>query len=806
MLAEMGESLRRLARRPGGAILAALTLGLGLAVALTMFTVVDSVLLRPFPFADQERLLTFWASDPQRDVPRLEIMWMELERFREESQSLSEFAAYSAANNSLVLRRRGEPVQLKVNIVSREFLPMLGVSAHRGRNFTAAEHEIGAPAVCMISHAAWVMLFGQDEKILEEPLLAGEEPVEVVGVLPPHLDLPDDAQILFPLESSMPSEDSRNARVLAGLAKLRPDATIEQARAELTTIAARIERDHPDSHQGITVAVFPLVDELLGATRPALHWLLAMGVALLVIAFSNVANVFLTRAVGRGRELSLRLALGATRWRLLRQVSIEALVVTLVAAGAGLLLARVGLSLLLRWAPENLPRLGEIGVRGSTYFLLVAISLVVCLALSWFSTWRPAQSDLTHSIGAGSRASLARGARALLDGVVVVQVALTLLLLAAASIFLQGYLASARIDPGFRTENVITAHLPRGYVFGPPPQQAQRRLYFDALLERVRALPGVQAAGSVLMRPLEMEQGWDFAHTVQGQGPAEQEQNPLANLLSATPGYFEAMGIRLVAGRTFSGADTAESEKVVVVGESFARRLGGTESAIGRQIKSGKPDSASPWLKVVGVVGDVRYRALATEKLDLYVPYTQTNWSPNYLAVRVDGEPAAAIAALRAIARELDPEAPLSSVRTTSELVGAKLAQPRLNAAILVLFAATAIFLAFVGLYSLLSYVTSLRAHELGVRVCLGATAARLRRMVIRESLRIALPGVLVGAVASLALARLMASQAFGIGAVDARLLAAAGVALTAVCVMAALGPALRATRVDPAAVMRGES
>jgi putative ABC transport system permease protein len=265
------------------------------------------------------------------------------------------------------------------------------------------------------------------------------------------------------------------------------------------------------------------------------------------------------------------------------------------------------------------------------------------------------------------------------------------------------------------------------------------------------------------------------------------------------------MSIGLRGGRTFSRVDTPESEKVAVISESFARRLGGTERALGRRLKSGKPESKAPWLEVVGVVADVRYRALTTEKLDIYVPYTQSNWSPNYIAVRTAGDPGAVVSSLRAIAIELDPEAPLSSVRSTAQLVGAKLAQPKLNAAILAVFAVTAAFLAFVGLYGLLSYVTSLRAQEMGVRVCLGATAARLRALVLRESLGIALWGVAIGIAATVVLARAMSSLAFGLGAIDARVLMGAAIGLTAICVVAALGPARRATRVDPVVVMRSE-
>jgi putative ABC transport system permease protein len=455
----------------------------------------------------------------------------------------------------------------------------------------------------------------------------------------------------------------------------------------------------------------------------------------------------------------------------------------------------------VRVAPENLPRLQQVTVSPTTYAFAALMAIVIALVCALLATSRGAGME---SLREGmDRAQAAMRSRRLLSVLAAVQLGVALVLLVGAALMIRSFLTIARIDAGFSKERVLTAHLPL-----PSPAYAdaeKRRRLFTEVVERMRKAPGVTQAGAVLIRPLEIELGWDWAHTVEGQGVEEQTRNPLANSVSITPGYLEAMGIPLLRGRYFDDRDDAKGQKVVIVSRSFAMHHFGTVDVLGKRVKGGKVDSKKPWETIVGVVGDVRYRGLTTEKLDVYESYLQSVWTPQYVVVRTSGTPAASEATLRAIVRSIDKLVPVSEVRTTEQLVDAKLAAPRLNAWILATFAGVALLLSIIGVYAVLSYAVRNRTTEMGVRLALGAKAGDLLRLVVRHALFVSLVATTCGALAAIFLTRFLGSFLYGVSHAEPMTLLIAAAIVMLAAVVGSVVPALSAARTDPMVALRDE-
>jgi putative ABC transport system permease protein len=791
---------RKVLRYPGVFSITFLTLTIGIAVSATIFAVTWATLVRPFPFRGQERLLMLWVDDVKSDVHRLEISYDELEQIGKESRMIESIGGLSAANFPVVLKRRNEPMQLSANIIDPKFFSTLGAAPAQGRAFHTAEFDPNAAGAAILSHRAWRERFGGDANVLKETVVApGAPPIPIVGILPPNFPLPAGAEILFPLS---PPNDRGN-RVLTAVARMKPGVTIDAVRRELAVIGEHVQAAHPDRHHEV-ILPYPLVDEILGATKPALRIVFAMGMLVLVIALFNVASVALAQGVTRISEIGVRGAVGATRWSCMVRFFLEACVLTVASAVAGFVLARVLLTMLLRIAPADTPRIAEVSIGGPALAFAIGAALLAALLAAAAQAFRARDAEILTALRASSKSTSHRGARRMLEILAGTQTAVAIVTLVVAALLVQSFRRYASIDVGFSTANTVTFHLGRGYMMSA--DLPGNRNFFGTAHENIRKLSGVTASGSVLMRPLEVEQGWDFTFTLDGQSAVEQERNPLSNFLDCTPGYFDAMGMTLLRGRGFTENDGPDAPKVAVIGESFARRYWtDPQTALGKRLKSGKPDSKAPWMTIVGVVKDVRSRSLTTEKYDLYVPYTQSNWSPNYFAVRTSGSPEAVMPAVRQILTQLDAGSPVSLVKTTGQLVDAKLAQPRLAATIVVLFAITATFLALIGFYGMLAYVVRERTPEMGVRMAVGADASSLRTMIVRRASLIALGGIAAGVVLSIALDRVWRGYVFGADGIDVRLLVAVAIGFQLIAAIASLIPAARAASTDAAAALRAE-
>lgn len=792
------QTLRRLLRQPGAPLLAILTLALGFAISTALFTVTRDVVLKPFPFRDQDRLIAVWSDITARGVPHLELTYAEYDAMRTRAKSIEDVAVISAANFNIIVNTP-EPVNVSANFASRSFYRMLGVQAELGRVFTDDEHKPNAPHVVLISHRLWTTLFGAKTDILGKPIDLEGDPFVVVGVLPRELNFPVSADLILPLEPNYGIEDpnARHNSVLEGIARLKKNVTLESAVAEFNTLDAGA----PEQYEGVRKHALPLVDELLGTTAPAMKTLFIMALLVLAIATFNAASIFVARAVARQRDFAIRTALGASRGALLREILTETLLISCAAAIVGFVLARAAVAALVRFGPATIPRLEQTQVSLSTYVFAASAAILIAVVCAVVASFRTGGlQGLREGV---DRSHAALRSRRLLTTLAAVQLAVAVVLLVGAALMIRSFLSVARIEAGFTRERVVTAFVPL-----PSPaytDRAKRRQFFTALIERLRNVPGIESAGAALIRPLELEVGWDWVHTIEGQDAAAQERNPMANLVSITPGYLEAMGIPLLRGRFFTDRDDGKAPPVMIVGQSFAMRNFGTLDVIGKRVKQGKPDAKTEWITIAGVVGDVRHRGLTIKKHDVYFPYLQSSWTPQYVALRTTTSARDAEAALRTAVRDLDRSVPVASVRTTHDLVDAKLAQPRLNAWILATFASVALLLSIIGVYAVLSYAVRNRTTELGVRLALGANARDLLAMIVRDAALVSISAAAAGVALAVALTRFLGGFLYGVSRAEPMTLAAAWFIVVVAALLGSMVPALRAARTNPVVALRDE-
>ena len=797
----------RLARhRPAlsATIIATLALGIGSATAL--YSVIDAVLVRPFPFRDQERLVMLWQSDVTRNHPFVEVSHPDVRDWRSRAASAFEsIASMSSVNFATTLTGVGDPQQLQVRVVSDPFFELLGAPPLLGRTFRPDDHRFGAPPVVVIGHGVWQQVFGGDPGVIGRTITLDLQPTTIVGVMRRGFNYPDEAQLWAPVEQAVGPQalENRGLYWMVAVARLRRDVSVEQARAVLdATIAAMTKEFRPKANEPFRAAVRPLVAELLGTTRQALLLLLCAVGLVLLIACANVANLLLSRSVDRRREIATRIILGASRGRLARQLLGE--VFPLAAAGGtlGVGLAWVALEFLVRIAGAELPRGDDIALNLRALAVGAALALgagVLCALAPLVQTRAIA---LSAAVRDDARAGAGRLQRRLHDVLVTGEIALALVLLVGAALLVSSFLSLRGQDLGFDPTHVLTVEVS----LGPPKYQNpdQIRVAQRTLVERLHALPGVQSASAVLLRPLWSPVGYDGLFLLEGQRPDEVTRNPVINVECAMPGYFSTMGIRQIGGRDFTHQDSMTSAGVVIVSESLARAAWPGQDPIGRRLSMNMPSSPfdDQWLTVVGVVADVRYREIETARLDLYQPYGQSTSFVRDYVLRTTGDPRAVAADVRRIVRTIDPNQPVELL-TMDEIVARAMGRWRLNARLFGSLALLALALAAVGAYSVMSYAVSRRTPEIGVRIALGAGRREITRMVVRDGLRLALAGIAVGAVTAYAVTGLLRHLLIGVGPHNPIAFVGAASLLAAVATVACAIPARRAAAVDPMTSLR---
>jgi len=785
-------AVRSFLKNPGFTAVAVITLALGIGANTAIFSVVDTLLLRPLPLKDPGRLVL--VRDTQPGVDSAPASYPEYLDWKERSKTFEALGAFF--NTTFSLTGQGEPEQLPALRMSAGLLPMLGLAPARGRGFRPEEEKAGGERVALISHALWQRRFGASPAVLGTPITLAGEPYTVVGVLPPGLTFGVHPDVCIPLRLDA-QRAPRGLHFMTVLGRLRSGPDLAQARAEVESMAARLRTEGVTRH-GIVLT--PLQEQLVGDTRPALLVLFGAVGLVLLIACANVANLLLARAASRQKEIAIRLAVGASRARLIRQLLTESLVLSVLGGGLGLLLAWWGVDLLVS-AGARLPRIEEIRIDGTVLAFTAGVSLLTGLLFGLAPALQASSADFHESLKEGGRQTGLGSGRQRLRGLLVVsEVALSLVLLIGAGLLIRSFVRVLDNDMGFDPSRVLALDLSLPLSsYGKPERQAA---FFKELLERVGRLPGVQGAAVVSHLPLG---GSNTNSGLLIEGRAwPQDELPLADNRLVSSDYFRVLRIPLLRGRTFIPRDVEGSLHVAVINESLARRFFPNADPIGKRIDM--QWKTNGWQVIVGVVGDIKHDGLDLPSAPaVYVPYLQTPDSGMTLVVRATGDPLGLVGAVRAQVYGVDRNQPVSRARTMDELVAESVGPRRFSMSLLSGFAALALFLAAVGIYGVMSTSVAQRTHEIGVRMALGARRSDVVKLVIRQGLPPVLLGTCIGLIAAMVFSRVLESLLYGVSARDPATFAGVSLLLVCVALAACFLPARRAARVDPMIAIRCE-
>lgn len=802
LLQDLRVAARSFARAPRFTVPALLALALGIGATSATFSIVRGVMLKPLPYRQPDRIVAVWESNQARNRPRNVISAANWVAWRERNRSFSDLGVAGPARLTLSIDRRPEEVQGIV--ASSDVFAVLGVQPAMGRAYTAEEDIDGRDQVLVVTHEFWQSQLGGRPDVIGLVVTADGQPREIIGVMPPGFTLMGQpASFLMPYGWTL--EQLRNAPGRGssyGLARLKDDVTLEQASSDMRTIAAALEQEAPNRNSGWSVTLVPVHEQMVDQIRPALLVLSGAVALVLLIACVNVANLLLARSAVRQQEIGVRSALGAGRGRLVRQMLGESVLLALLGAAGGLVLAlafhRGLLALVANRIP--IPRLDAVALDGPVVAFTLGVALLSALAFGLVPALLASRAPGDVLREAGRHGGSARSRR-MLSALVVMEVAVSLVLLAGAGLLIRSFIRLQNVNPGFRTEGLLTARvqLPSARY----PDAAQSAELYSSMLAKIAEIPGVRDQAAVSFLPLAgLGIGTSYFRTDQPE-PSAGEQ-PVTNVRPVTPNWFRTMGIPQVTGRDFTDADREDAPQVAVISESLAARTFPGENPIGKRLNVSIKRPGGVVYEVVGVVGDIKMTSLeAAAGPAVYVPHRQLAIGMMTLVVRTDLEPTSLVGSVSAAVRSLDPELPLADVKTMEAVVDATIARPRVIASLLTAFAVIALMLAGVGVYGVMAYAVTERTHELGVRMALGATRESVMSLVVGQAAKLVVAGVAIGLVGAVALTRVLESLLYDTDARDPWTLAATAVVLLAVALLAAAVPALRGTRIMPTQALR---
>ncbi|HEX5581012.1 MAG TPA: ABC transporter permease [Gemmatimonadaceae bacterium] len=796
LLQDIRYALRTLRRNIGFTAAAVLTLALGLGANAAIFGIVNGVLLRPLPYGDPDRLVMVWGKYPE--FGRTSTSLPDFLDWREGARSFESMAASHGATYNLT--GTGEPEQLRASRVTANFFGTLGVQPALGRGFTADEDRGGDDFVAVLSHGLWQRRFGGDRAILGRTIQLSGRPYTVIGVAPEGFRFGDEVDLWTPTNLDM--EVPRRAEFLTVFGRLKPGVTVERANAELAGVLARLAREYPQTNATIRSEVVSMQADFVGDVRTALLVFSGAVGLVLLIACANVANLLLARATAREREMAVRTAIGAGRGRIVRQLLTESVVIALLGAALGLVIAVGGVGLLRGAGTEILPRIQEVRVDGAVILFSLALALLTGLLFGLAPAMRLSRGALHDSLKEGARGAAGGAATRIRNALVLSEVALALVLLVGAGLLVRSFERLHQVDLGFEPGNVLTYELVLPSAkFG---DVAQLPAVYDELVERTRAIPGVSAVA--VSDGLPMGAANYLSFTIEGRTPPPDAFEDIQPF-SVTPGHFSVLRIPLRAGRVIEERDDAGTPAVAVVNEELVRRFFEGRDPIGRRITFGNPSNPeTTWMTIVGVVGNVAQEGVtAAPYPQLYRALRQDPRRGVFVTMRTTGDPTAVASAARQALRAVDPELPLTDLMTMQERVSADLARPRVSVALLGIFAGIALLLAAIGIYGVISYAVAQRTREIGIRMALGASTSDVRKLVVRQGMAPALAGIALGIVGALAATRVMSSLLYGVSATDPVTFAGVPVLLAMIALAAAYLPARRATRVEPVNALRSE-
>ncbi|HEY0321328.1 MAG TPA: ABC transporter permease [Pyrinomonadaceae bacterium] len=807
LMQDLRYGARMLAKSPGFTAVIVLALALGIGANTAIFSVVNAVLLRPLPFDQPEQLMMVWGASRNNGTTNIVLSVPDIQDLRQQSQTLEYIAPYNGSGTTL---SNGEDSERVFGaIVPADIFPLLRTKPLMGRVFTREEDVPGGPSVVVISQSLWQRAFGSDPAIVGKQIKLGGRDTTVVGVMPESFRFPvqreQRTEYWEPISASpsyIAAKDKRDTRSLRVLARLKPGVTMAQANQELEAISRRLEEQYPDSNTGLSLSLTPLHEDLVGQVRPALLIILGAVGFVLLIACANVANLLLARAASRHKEIAIRTALGAGRWRIIRQLLTESLLLAVMGGGLGLLLATWGLDLLVAASPSDLPRVSEIALDARVLGFTIAVSVLTGLLFGLAPALQASKLDLNESLKEGSRGSTEGLRRNRVRGLLVIaEVALSLVLLIGAGLLIRSFVTLLNTSPGFDAQTILTVDVPLSR--SRYPDAERQAAFVQQAIQRTSEVPGVASVAAVNLLPLSGD-GRQSTFTVEGR-PVPDGQEPDAEASTVTPDYFRTMGIPILRGRTFNEGDKRDTPWVVIISETLARKNFPNEDPIGKRLLI---DDSRPPFEIVGIVGDVRHEKLETETYpEYYRSFYQSPERSVNLVVRAatPTDPASLQMGVRNAVKQVDKEQIVWEMKTMEQWRAESVARRRFNMMLLGLFASLALLLAAVGIYGLMSYTVTQRTHEIGIRIALGAQTRDVVKMVVGQGMTLALIGVGVGLLAAFAVTRVMASLLYGVTATDALTFGAVSLLLIMLALLACLIPARRATRVDPMTALRYE-
>jgi putative ABC transport system permease protein len=812
-------AFRMLAKASGFTAIAVFTLALGIGANTAIFSVVNAVLLKPLPFPAPQQLIALGNID-MREKGQTDLNALSYPDFfdlRDQNRTLANVAVYR--DRSFALTSEEGATSLPGLKVSGEFFDVLGIKPQMGRAFVRDDEQAGGGAggfKVIISNDFWRKHFGANPNVIGGTITLDRRPYTVIGVMPAGFQFPiqndpidfyiSTAEDAANFDGTQPPTTERGNHSLHPVARLKAGATLGQAQSDLSTIAAALAKQYPDSNSNRGVRVIPLREEMIGEVRTALYILFGAVVCVLLIANANVANLLLARASARGKEIALRAAMGASRFRIIRQLLTESVLLAGLGGVFGLLLAQWGTAALVKTVPQNIPRISNIQLDASVLTFTLLVSLATGVVFGLVPAWQASHVDLNSSLKSGARTgSAGENKGRVRNALVIAEVALALVLLISAGLLIQSFARLGRVQPGVRTERLLTARIaPSGVAY---PKNENVIAFYDQWLPRIRAIPGIQSASTIVPLPLSgsnLVTSFDIE-----QSPLPESQRPVASVHIIATDYFKTMGIPVGRGRVFDERDRFDSAPVVIVNERFAQKYFPGQNVIGKRIKPGfaADDNGEKVREIIGLVGNVKHVSLRNEDSpEMYLPETQMPARATSIVIRTSvSNPSAITNSLRKELAAMDTTIPLTNVRVFDEYISRSLARPRFNTLLLSIFAGTALLLTTIGIYGVMAYSVAQRTNEIGIRIALGAARANIFKLVIGQAMTTVAISVVIGLIGAFAATRLLNSLLFGVSAWDPITFTAIVLLISLAAFLAAWLPARRAANVDPIVALRTE-
>jgi putative ABC transport system permease protein len=790
---------RNLLKRPGFTAIALVALALGIGANTAIFSLVNAVVIRPLPYAEPDRLVWAWGN-VRNGTNRASVSPADYLDFRNQNKTFEQLAATFSLSMPVNITGSGEPERLSASAVTGNYFQTFGVTPALGRAFSLDNEKPGNDQVTVLSYALWQRRFGGNPQIVNQRINLDGKSFEVIGVMPRDVTFPQTAELWVPLNFDVaPEMKARKAHFLRPIGRLKPGVTMAQAQADTDVIAAQLEKQYPESNTGWNLRFETLRDRLIGSSKATLFILFGAVGFVLLIACANVANLLLVRATARQKEIALRTALGASRWRIIRQLLTESLLLALIGGVLGALIAAWGIDLLVTLSSTNVPSTANVRIDATVMAFTLGMSLVTGLLFGVLPALRTVKLNLSDTLKEGGRSpgegSLKNRTRSLL---VVFESAVAVVLLIGAGLLVRSLVALTNTNPGFEANNVVTLRvdLPRTK-YDKPEKTAG---FYETLESRLSGLPGVETVGMITELPMS-GQANDTPFTVEGRPAVAPDQEFGADFRRVNQNYFQALRIPLLRGRNFTAQDVRDAAKVIVVSQQLVNTVFPNEDPLGKRLVTAIDPTP---LEIIGVVGDIRHRALEVAPwAAIYIPSRRP--AGTNIAIRTQGDPMSLVPAVRKEILAIDPDQPISAITRMDDWVTRTTATPRYRTTLLTLFAALAMVLAATGIYGVMSYSVTQRTHEIGVRMALGARHRDVLRLVVRQGMLLVVIGLAIGIAAAFALTRVMSNLLFGVTAKDPITFVVVAGLLSAVALIACYIPARRATKVDPLTALRYE-